>query len=122
MGGGPPIPSSLPPLIRPRAMTIMPALKPSEKTVYQERALLVGTVEPGFDLHALDPLDELTRLAETAGAVVVDRLVQKRERPDPRTYIGKGKAAELSSRVSDHKIDTVIFDNELYPGQIANLE
>jgi len=99
-----------------------PHLKSSEKTVYQERALLVGTVEPGTDLRALDPLDELTRLAETAGAVVVDRLVQKRERPDPRTYIGKGKAAELSRRVADHKIDTVIFDNELSPGQIANLE
>jgi len=97
-------------------------LKTTEKTVYQERALLVGTVEPGTDLRSLDPLDELTRLAETAGAVVVDRLVQKRERPDPRTYIGKGKAAELSARVSDHKIDTVIFDNELSPGQIANLE
>ncbi len=90
--------------------------------MYQERALLVGTVEPGFDLHALDPLDELTRLAETAGAVVVDRLVQKRERPDPRTYIGKGKADELSRRVADAKIDTVIFDNELSPGQIQNLE
>ena len=99
-----------------------PHLKSSEKTVYQERALLVGTVEPGTDLRSLDPLDELTRLAETAGAVVVDRLVQKRERPDPRTYIGKGKAAELSRRVADHKIDTVIFDNELSPGQIANLE
>jgi len=97
-------------------------LKSSEKTVYQERALLVGTVEPGFDLRAIDPLDELTRLAETAGAVVVDRLVQKRERPDPRTYIGKGKATELSSRVADHKIDTVIFDNDLSPGQMQNLE
>jgi GTP-binding protein HflX len=97
-------------------------LKTTEKTVYQERALLVGTVEPGTDLRALDPLDELTRLAETAGAVIIDRLVQKRERPDPRTYIGKGKSAELSHLVSDHKIDTVIFDNELSPGQIANLE
>jgi GTP-binding protein HflX len=100
----------------------MPSLKASEKTVYQERALLVGTVEPGFDLHALDPLDELTRLAETAGAKVIDRLVQKRERPDPRTYIGKGKTDELSRRVADAKIDTVIFDNELSPGQIQNLE
>jgi len=97
-------------------------LKTTEKTVYQERALLVGTVEPGTDLRALDPLDELTRLAETAGAVVIDRLVQKRERPDPRTYIGKGKAAELSHRVADDKIDTIIFDNELSPGQVQNLE
>jgi len=97
-------------------------LKSSEKTVYQERAILVGTVDPGTDLRAVDPLDELTRLAETAGAVVVDRLVQKRDRPDPRSYIGKGKAQELSHLVADHKIDTVIFDNELSPGQVQNLE
>jgi GTP-binding protein HflX len=97
-------------------------LKSSEKTVYQERAILVGTVDPGTDLRAVDPLDELTRLAETAGAVVVDRLVQKRDRPDPRSYIGKGKAQELSHLVADHKIDTVIFDNELSAGQMQNLE
>ena len=97
-------------------------MKNSEKTVYQERALLVGTVDPGTDLRAIDPLDELTRLAETAGAVIIDRLIQKRDRPDPRTYIGKGKAEELARHVADHKIDTVIFDNELSPGQISNLE
>jgi len=90
--------------------------------VYRERALLVGTVDPGTDLRATDPLDELTRLAETAGAVVVDRLVQKRERPDPRTFIGSGKAGELSRQVSEHAIDCVIFDNELSPAQAQNLE
>jgi len=97
-------------------------LKSSEKTVYQERALLVGTVDPGTDLRAVDPLDELSRLAETAGAVVVERLIQKRERPDARTYIGKGKVGELSHRVADQEIDTVIFDNELSPAQMQNLE
>jgi len=97
-------------------------LKSAEKTVYRERALLVGTVDPGTDLRAVDPLDELTRLAETAGAVVVDRLVQKRERPDPRTYIGSGKAGELSRHVADNAIDCVIFDNELSPAQAQNLE
>lgn len=90
--------------------------------MYRERALLVGTVDPGTDLRATDPLDELTRLAETAGAVVVDRLVQKRERPDPRTFIGSGKAGELSRQVSEHAIDCVIFDNELSPAQAQNLE
>ncbi len=90
--------------------------------MYRERALLVGTVDPGTDLRAVDPLDELTRLAETAGAIVVDRLVQKRERPDPRTYIGSGKAGELSRQVSEHAIDCVIFDNDLSPAQAQNLE
>ena len=90
--------------------------------MYRERALLVGTVDPGTDLRATDPLDELTRLAETAGAVIVERLVQKRERPDSRTYIGSGKTDELSRRVADAKIDCVIFDNELSPAQVQNLE
>jgi GTP-binding protein HflX len=116
-------------LIRPVAKSILSAeeigstsLKSPEKTVYRERALLVGTVDPGTDLHAVDPLDELTRLAETAGAVVVDRVVQKRDRPDPRTYIGSGKVGELSQRASKHRVDTVIFDNELSPAQIQSLE
>jgi GTP-binding protein HflX len=97
-------------------------LKTPTKTVYRERALLVGTVDPGTDLRALDPLDELAQLAETAGAVVIDRLVQKRELPDGRTYIGKGKVGEISHQASDRKIDCVIFDNELSPSQIQNLE
>jgi GTP-binding protein HflX len=97
-------------------------LKTPTKTVYRERALLVGTVDPGTNLRTLDPLDELAQLAETAGAVVIDRLVQKRELPDGRTYIGKGKVSEISHQVSDRKIDCVIFDNELSPAQIQNLE
>jgi len=97
-------------------------LRSAEKTVYRERALLVGTVDPGTDLRALDPLEELTRLAETAGATVADRVVQKRERPDPRTYIGSGKVDELSRLASRHKVDCVIFDNELSPAQVQNLE
>ena len=97
-------------------------MRSAEKTVYRERALLVGTVDPGTDLRALDPLEELTRLAETAGATVADRVVQKRERPDPRTYIGSGKVDELSRLASRHKVDCVIFDNELSPAQVQNLE
>jgi GTP-binding protein HflX len=97
-------------------------LKNPEKTVYRERALLVGTAEPGADLRAEDPLDELDRLAETAGAVVVDRVVQKRERPDPRTYIGSGKVTELSRLAQRHKADCVLFDHELSPAQVQNLE
>jgi GTP-binding protein HflX len=97
-------------------------LKTSEKTVFAERALLVATADPSLDLHHRDPLEELARLAETAGAVVADRVVQKRERPDPRTFIGSGKVGEISRRVTDGKIHCVIFDHELSPAQIQNLE
>jgi GTP-binding protein HflX len=97
-------------------------LKDAQKTVYRERALLVGTVDPGTDLRHQDPLDELSRLAETAGATVVEQLIQKRERPDPRTYIGKGKVEEVDRLCREHRLDCVIFDNELSPAQIQNLE
>ena len=97
-------------------------MKSSEKTVYAERALLVAMADPATDLRALDPLEELARLAETAGAVVVDRVVQKRERPDPRTFIGSGKVGEISRRVGERKINSVIFDHELSPAQKQNLE
>ena len=96
--------------------------KTSEKTVYAERALLVAMADPAADMRDQDPLEELARLAETAGAVVVDRVVQKRERPDPRSYIGSGKAGEISRRVADGKINCVIFDHELSPAQMQNLE
>jgi GTP-binding protein HflX len=97
-------------------------LKSSEKTVFRERALLVGTVEPGTDLRDADPLEELSRLAETAGAVVEQTLLQKRERPDPRTYVGSGKAREIADLVRRARLDCVIFDNELSPAQVQNLE
>jgi len=97
-------------------------LKSSEKTVYAERALLVAMASPATDLRARDPLEELARLAETAGAVVADRVVQKRERPDPRTFIGSGKVGEISRLVGERKASCVIFDHELSPAQIHNLE
>ncbi len=97
-------------------------MKSAEKTVYRERALLVGTVDPGADADGADPLDELARLAETAGAAVADRILQRRGRPDPRTYIGSGKVGEISRRVADLRIDCVIFNNDLSPAQIQNIE
>ena len=97
-------------------------MKRAEKTVFQERALLVGMVKSGKDPSRQDPLEELTRLAETAGAVVVDRLIQKRDRPEPRTFIGSGKVGEISRMAADRKIDSVIFDHDLSPAQIRNLE
>jgi GTP-binding protein HflX len=69
-----------------------------------------------------DDLAELTALSESAGAVVVDRFQQKIRTINPATYIGKGKAGQLKERVRRFKADVVIFDNDLSPGQIRELE
>jgi GTP-binding protein HflX len=77
-----------------------------------ESAILVGQ-------HSLD---ELRELAVSAGARVIDEVVQRRERPDPATYIGKGKVEELREEVVIEGVDVVIFDEELSPSQAKNLE
>ena len=87
-----------------------------------ERVVLVGVWTDGTLLDAERSLEELARLAETAGSVVVDGLVQRRDRPDPATYIGSGKAAELRAVVVENGADTVICDGELTPGQLRKLE
>jgi GTP-binding protein HflX len=88
--------------------------------VRKERAILVAAVlrSPSGS----DDLAELTALAESAGAVVVDRFQQKIRTINPSTYIGKGKAEQLRTRVKRFKADVVIFDNDLSPGQIRELE
>ena len=88
--------------------------------VRKERAILVAAVLPGG--NGWDNLAELTALAESAGAVVVDRFQQKLRRINPATYIGNGKAIELGRRARRFRADTVIFDNDLSPGQIRELE
>lgn len=69
-----------------------------------------------------DVLGELTALAESAGAVIVDRFIQKVNRINPATYIGSGKAKMLAERVENKEADVVIFDNDLSPAQIRELE
>jgi GTP-binding protein HflX len=69
-----------------------------------------------------DPLEELRGLATTAQTEVVMGMTQKRHRPDVRTYVGKGKLEELAQLVDAHEVDVVIFDNDLSPAQISNLE
>jgi GTPase len=91
------------------------------KGVQHERAVLVGVfLETPIDPQ--QPLAELAGLASTAGASVVGELTQRRERPDQTTYLGKGKVAELRGVVEHHDADIVIFDNDLSPAQIRNLE
>jgi GTPase len=87
-----------------------------------ERVVLIGVWTEGTLAAAENSLRELSRLAETAGSVVLDGLVQRRARPDPATYVGAGKAAELASLVTATGADTVICDNELTPGQLRRLE
>jgi len=91
-------------------------------TVRHERAILVSVALPERPWVGDDPLEELQGLAETAGAVVVGRLLQKRQRIDPATYIGQGKVEELAELCRRLDADVVIFDNDLSPAQTRNLE
>jgi GTP-binding protein HflX len=77
-----------------------------------ENAILVGT----------QALDELRELATTAGARIIDEVIQRRDRPDPATYIGKGKVEELREQILIEGVDVVIFDDDLSPSQTRNLE
>src|SRR5437660_12522316 len=83
-----------------------------ELTVHLERAVLVSVARPDRPWIGTDPLEELEGLATTAGAVVVGRLLQKRQRIIPGTYIGKGKLDELQQHVKAVDADVVIFDND----------
>jgi GTP-binding protein HflX len=87
-----------------------------------ERVVLVGVWTSGTLAEAENSLTELARLAETAGSLVLDGLIQRRDRPDPATYIGSGKAKELRDVVLAAGADTVICDGELAPGQLRQLE
>ena len=87
-----------------------------------ERAALVGLVTPSTRGDADHSLDELAGLADAAGATVVLRMLQERPRPDPATFIGSGKVASLAAACDEADVDVVIFDNELSPAQLRQLE
>ncbi|WP_017605088.1 GTPase HflX [Nocardiopsis alkaliphila] len=87
-----------------------------------ERVVLIGVWTRGTQADADNSLTELAALAETAGALVLEGLTQRRSKPDPATYIGKGKAADLRDIVEATGADTVICDGELTPGQLIQLE
>jgi GTP-binding protein HflX len=87
-----------------------------------ERVVLVGVWTEGTATDAENSLTELAALAETAGSQVLDGLIQRRGRPDPSTYIGRGKVAELRDVVVATGADTVICDGELSPSQLRKLE
>lgn len=94
--------------------------------IKSESAILVGVHLSGdrsqHSNNAGDPLDELAGLVETAGAEVVGRVFQNRPSPDPATYIGQGKVEQIKQFVEAIDADVVVFDNDLSPAQIRNLE
>ncbi len=87
-----------------------------------ERVVLVGVWTEGTAEMAENSLAELKALAETAGSEVLDGLIQRRDKPDPATYIGSGKVIELRQVVASTGADTVICDGELSPSQLRQLE
>ncbi len=91
-----------------------------ENKIEQERAVLVSVDTGEFDVDS--SLAELTELARTAGADVICEMTQKREAPEPGTYLGKGKLEELSEYCEAEKPDLVIIDGELSPAQQRNIE
>ncbi|WP_347157331.1 GTPase HflX [Pontibacter chitinilyticus] len=89
----------------------------------QETAVLVAV--PNYrqtDEQTKEYLDELAFLAETAGANTLKRFVQKLDKPDTRTFVGSGKLDEINAYVKEHDIDMVIFDDDLSPSQVRNIE
>ena len=89
----------------------------------REKIVLVGvTIPPDSTDDTENSLDELALLVDTAGADEVGRITQRRDAPDPPTYLGKGKAEELRELAVATDCDTVVFDNELTPAQQFNLE
>ncbi|PIN21695.1 putative GTP binding protein [Handroanthus impetiginosus] len=95
------------------------------REVFEEKAYLVGVARKGdtdgsFGIE--ESLSELEQLADTAGLLVVGSTYQKLATRNPRTYIGSGKVAEIKSAIHAFGVETVIFDDELSPGQLRNLE
>lgn len=97
-----------------------------EKVVLEtkdESAVLVGLINQEQDeLKLKEYLDELAFLTETAGAKAVKRFTQRLEFPNPRTFVGSGKLIEIAQYINEHEIGLVIFDDELNPSQLRNIE
>ncbi|MBX3395150.1 MAG: GTPase HflX [Phycisphaerae bacterium] len=102
----------------------MKEVKRISNGVAAEKAVLVGLILPDQDrgVTRYDPLSELAALASAAGAEIVGRMVQRRPTVCPATCIGSGKAAELALYAADKSADIIIFDNDLAPSQIREIE
>ncbi|MCA9311702.1 MAG: GTPase HflX [Phycisphaerales bacterium] len=99
--------------------------QPKERTdirIQAERAVLAAVHLPDSRFDERDPLGELRALALTAGAATVGEIVQRRQRPEAGTYMGRGKLEELKAMCDEVEAGVVIFDHELSPKQISNIE
>jgi GTPase len=98
-------------------------IKPKEKEIKVEKAILVGVITSDTNEKDVNEfLDELELLADTAGAIVLKRFTQKLVHPNPKLFVGKGKMEEISNFVKENPTDIVIFDDELSPSQLRNIE
>ncbi len=95
----------------------------SDHKVAPERAILIGVTSKIQDADQLNEyLEELAFLAETAGAITVKLFIQKLDHPDSKSYVGKGKLQEIIEYIKTHDIQIAIFDDELTPSQIRNID
>ncbi len=93
------------------------------KDIKEEQAVLVGLITPEQNAErAQEYIEELAFLAETAGAETVKYFFQRLDQPNPRTFVGAGKLLEIKSFISENNIKLVIFDDELTPTQLRNIE
>lgn len=91
--------------------------------IYQETAVLVGLITPNqSEERAIEYLDELAFLADTAGAEPVKRFFQRIDYPNPKTFVGPGKLQEIKEYITANEIGLIIFDDELSPKQLRNIE
>ena len=97
--------------------------EPIYTEIIPEKAILIGLITPKQDEDRVkEYLDELSFLIDTAGAIPGKRFVQRLQYPDPKTFVGSGKLLELKEYVKENEIDVAVFDDELSPSQIRNIE
>ena len=105
-------------------MVLLPlSLMIDKKEAISEKAVLIGVITQHQDeAQSEEYLDELEFLTLTAGGIAVKRFVQKLERPHPKTFLGAGKLEDVKAYIDTHTIGTAIFDDELSPAQLRNIE
>jgi GTP-binding protein HflX len=97
--------------------------EPIYTEIVPEKAILIGLITPKQDAERVNEyLDELSFLVGTAGAIPGKRFVQRLQYPDPKTFVGSGKLYEIKDYIKENNIDVAIFDDELSPSQIRNIE
>src|SRR5437764_6029152 len=95
----------------------------SQTVTVPENVITVGLILPDLTRSATDEhLEELAKLVESAGGVVIATVAAKRPTPDPATYVGKGKAEEIKRLAERHKGTLIVFGDDLSPAQVRNLE